>query len=162
MSLTVQRLFIYPVKSLRPVEVDSVELTNEGLRFDRSFILVNPPETEDQTFARFLTIKRVYKLALLQPEIDASWSKLTVRHILGDPKDTLTVPLTPSPLSFLRSKSYQVSIFGTSAIGTDVGEEAAKWFSKHIKQNVRLLYIGGSGRREIPGAAYIGKQVNAL
>ncbi|RMZ84415.1 hypothetical protein DV738_g468, partial [Chaetothyriales sp. CBS 135597] len=162
MSFAVQRLFIYPVKSLRPVEVDSVELTNEGLRFDRSFILVNPPEKRDQTFAKFLTIKRVYKLALLQPRIDETWTKLSITNVLGDPEDVLTVPLTPSPLFFLRSKSYQVSIFGTSAIGVDVGDAAAKWFSKHIGQNVRMLHIGGSGRREIPGAAYIGKQVNAL
>ncbi|RMZ85454.1 hypothetical protein DV737_g832, partial [Chaetothyriales sp. CBS 132003] len=161
MAPAVQRLFIYPVKSLRPVEVDSIELTNEGLRFDRSFILVNPPEKKDETFAKFLTIKRVYKLALLQPRIDETWTKLTITNILGDSKDALTVPLTPSPLSFLRSKSYQVSIFGTSAIGVDVGDAAATWFSRHIGQNVRMLHIGGSGRREIPGAAYIGKQVNA-
>ncbi|KAI7684553.1 hypothetical protein KC353_g21141, partial [Hortaea werneckii] len=30
--MKIQRLFIYPVKSLRPVEVKSAEITNEGLR----------------------------------------------------------------------------------------------------------------------------------
>ncbi|KAI7098111.1 hypothetical protein KC343_g22640, partial [Hortaea werneckii] len=34
-AMKIQRLFIYPVKSLRPVEVKSAEITNEGLRFDR-------------------------------------------------------------------------------------------------------------------------------
>jgi len=37
------QLFIYVVKSLRPVEVEAVEITNEGLRFDRQYVLVKPP-----------------------------------------------------------------------------------------------------------------------
>ncbi len=67
-SLTIKQLFIYPVKSLPPVQVSSVELTNEGLRFDRSFVLVNPPK-DDSRRAKFLTIKKVYKLALFKPTI---------------------------------------------------------------------------------------------
>ena len=66
--LTLTQLFIYPVKSLPPVQVSSVELTNEGLRFDRSFVLVNPPK-DDSRRAKFLTIKKVYKLALFKPTI---------------------------------------------------------------------------------------------
>jgi uncharacterized protein YcbX len=72
------------------------------------------------------------------------------------------VPLTPSPLSLLTNKTFEVSIFGTTAIGIDLGEEAAAFFSKHLEQDVRLLSIGGTGRREIPGAAYIPSQRSAL
>lgn len=71
-KLQIQRLFIYPIKSLKPVEVQQVEITNEGLRFDRSFVLVYPPE-DGELVAKHLTIKRVYQLALFQPEIDPSW-----------------------------------------------------------------------------------------
>ena len=161
MPLCIQRLFIYPVKSLKPVEVQAVELTNEGLRFDRSFVLVYPP-ADNSPVAQHLTIKKVYELALFQPEIDSSWSKLTISHAQGLAPQTVTVPLTPSPLSLLKSTTYQVSVFGTTAIGVDVGEEAATYFSKHLRQDIRLLYIGGTGRREIPGSAYIPKQLSTL
>ncbi|OCT50812.1 hypothetical protein CLCR_07275 [Cladophialophora carrionii] len=160
-TLTVQRLFIYPVKSLPPVQVSSVELTNEGLRFDRSFVLVNPPK-DDSRRAKFLTIKKLYKLALFKPTIDDSWTKLTIHHTRATPSSSVTVPLTPSPLSLLTNKTFEVSIFGTTAIGIDLGEEAAAFFSKHLDQDVRLLSIGGTGRREIPGAAYIPSQRSAL
>ncbi|ETN44284.1 uncharacterized protein HMPREF1541_10464 [Cyphellophora europaea CBS 101466] len=170
MALSVQRLFLYPVKSLRPVEVKAVELTNEGLRFDRSFILVYTPTetaTPDPTtgppFAQFLTIKRVFRLALFQPEIDDSWTNLTIRWT-GPPSSasSIVVPLTPSPMSLLGAQTYQVSVFGTTALGVDVGDEVAAFFSGHLQADVRLLFIGGTGRREIPGAAYVGKGTDAL
>ena len=75
-SLTITQLFIYPVKSLPPVPVSSVELTNEGLRFDRSFVLVNPPK-DDSRRAKFLTIKKIYKLALFKPTIVSNVDILT-------------------------------------------------------------------------------------
>ena len=58
--IRVQRLFIYPVKSLKPVELETVELTNEGLRFDRSFVLVQPP-TDGDPVAKHITIKHEYR-----------------------------------------------------------------------------------------------------
>ncbi|KIV91085.1 hypothetical protein PV10_05667 [Exophiala mesophila] len=161
MSLTIQRLFIYPVKSLPPVEVSSVELTNEGLRFDRSFVLVTPPE-DDTRLAKFLTIKKVFKLCLFKPVIDESWTKLTITHIHAQPPSSITIPLTPSPLSLLQNQTYEVSIFGTTAVGIDLGDEPAAFFSKHLDQEVRLLTIGGTGRRDIPGAAYVPTQRDAL
>ncbi|KIW96995.1 uncharacterized protein Z519_02386 [Cladophialophora bantiana CBS 173.52] len=159
--LTIQQLFIYPVKSLPPVQVSSVELTNEGLRFDRCFVLVNPPK-DGSRLAKFLTIKKQFKLALFKPTIDDSWTKLTIHHTRATPPSSVTVPLTPSPLSLLANKTFEVSIFGTTAIGIDLGDEPAAFFSKHLDQDVRLLSIGGTGRRDIPGAAYIPSQRSAL
>lgn len=161
MAFAIQRLFIYPIKSLPPVEVSTITLTNEGLRFDRSFILIYPPENGEDT-ARHLTIKKSFSLALFRLQVDDSWSVLTIKHVLAPASSSLTLPLTPSPLSLLDSLSYRVSIFGTSAIGIDMGEQAASFFSTHIGSQVRLLYIGGSGRREIPGAAYLPNQLQPL
>ncbi|KAH8807589.1 hypothetical protein F5884DRAFT_857163 [Xylogone sp. PMI_703] len=162
MALTIQRLFIYPIKSLLPIELSAVELTNEGLRFDRSFVLVTPPQDSTDGVAKHLTIKTTFQLCLFQPAIDDSWTNLTISHILANPPSSITVPLTPSPLSLLKSETFHVSIFGTTAIGVDLGDGPAAFFSDHLNQLVRLLFIGGAGRREIPGAAYIPRQLNAL
>lgn len=35
-----------------------------------------------------------------------------------------------------------------------MGDKIADYFTYHLKRTVRLLYIGGSGQREIPGAAF--------
>lgn len=164
-SVTPQ-LFIYPIKSLGPIQVDAVELTDHGLRFDRSFALIYDPRSntaEDSPVpvARHLTIKKVFRLALFQPQIDETWSKLTVTYSGCSPPAKLTVPLSPSPLSESQV-THLISIFGTTAKGLDVGQESADFFSKHLQCDVRMVFIGGLGYREIPGAAYIPNQHKAI
>ncbi|KAM0265227.1 hypothetical protein ACHAQJ_000381 [Trichoderma viride] len=158
--MKIQRLFIYPVKSLLPIEVSIAEITSEGFRFDRQYILVKDPQyhpTLRPNLAEHITIKRVYKLALFQPSINDDWSELTIKHTIAQPESSITIPLTPSPLSCLDARTYQVSIFGTEASCVDMGDGPAEFFSKHLDIPTRLLFISGSGNREIPGAAYIPK-----
>ena len=72
------------------------------------------------------------------------------------------IPLTPSPMSLINAQTFQVSIFGTKATGIDMGELVSQYFSFHLGFYVRLLYIGGSGQREIPGSVYMPKHYSAL
>lgn len=142
-----------------------MELTDHGLRFDRSFALIynprsNTPEDGPVTVARHLTIKKVFRLALFQPQIDETWTRLTVTYSGSSPPSTLTIPLIPSPL--VDSQVHLLNIFGTAAKGLDVGQESADFFSKHLQCDVRLVFIGGLGYREIPGAAYIPNQHKTL
>ncbi|KXL42456.1 hypothetical protein M433DRAFT_140162 [Acidomyces richmondensis BFW] len=155
--MKIQRIFIYPVKSLRPVEVTAAEITNEGLRFDRQYVLVKPP-TSEQRLAEHITIKWNFKLGLFHTAIDKAWSKLTITHVQAQENEAVTIPLTPSPLGLMNAPVYEVSIFGTKAPGIDMGDEVGKYFSHHLNSPTRLLYIGGNGQRDIPGAVYMPKQ----
>ncbi|KAK7584651.1 hypothetical protein V3481_010980 [Fusarium oxysporum f. sp. vasinfectum] len=152
--MEIQRLFIYPIKSLLPVEVTHAEVTREGFRFDRQYVLIKEPENHDSSpFAEHLTIKKTFALALFQPNIHDDWSNLTVRHTKAKPESLITIPLTPSPLFCFQSRTYTVNIAGTSAIGIDMGDVPASFFSKHLGQSIRLLFIGGDGSRPVPGTA---------
>ncbi|KAK4895016.1 hypothetical protein LTR27_006883 [Elasticomyces elasticus] len=148
-------------RSLRPLEVSAAEITNEGLRFDRQYLLVKPP-TASQPLAEHITIKWRFDLGLFHTAIDKAWSKLTITHTRAQEREVLNVPLTPSPLSLLNAKTFDVNIFGTAAIGIDMGEDAADYFTYHLNMPTRLLYIGGSGQREIPGAAFLPGASRAL
>ncbi|EME42873.1 hypothetical protein DOTSEDRAFT_72348 [Dothistroma septosporum NZE10] len=156
--MKIQRIFIYPVKSLRPVEVKAAEITNEGLRFDRQYVLAKPPTAESKGLAEHITIKNHFELGLFHTMIDTAWSKLTITHVHSEENSAITLPLSPSPVSLMNAEVFQVSIFGTKAEGIDMGPEASRFFSYHLNyDDVRLLYIGGSGQREIPGAVLIKK-----
>lgn len=89
--------------------------------------------------------------------IDQSWAKLTITHVHAEERAAVTVPLTPSPVSLFNADVFHVSIFGTKAQGIDMGTEASEYFSHHLGKPVRLLYIGGNGQREIPGAVFMPK-----
>jgi uncharacterized protein len=157
-----EQLFIYPIKSLLPVELSMAEITSEGFRFDRQYILVKEPGEHHTGLVEHITIKTTYCLGLFQPSIDDNWSSLKVKHTIAQPESSITLPLTPSPISFLQSKSYALSIFGTRATGVDMGDEAARFFTKHIGSPTRLLYISGSGKREIPGLAYVPNNLSSV
>lgn len=152
---------------MAPVEVTAATLTDEGFRFDRCFILVYAPSHDGSgsnvpgvhpPTVNYLTIKRVFRLALFRLEIDAAWATLTVRFPSATPTSTshpLVLPLTPSPLSLLGRPKYRLNIGGTPATGIDMGDEAASFFTIHLSTDVRLVYIGGSGNRELPWAPYM-------
>jgi uncharacterized protein YcbX len=148
---------------LRPVEVTAAEITNEGLRFDRQYVLVKPPTgEEDHGLCEHITIKSYFELGLFHCAVDKTWAKLTITQVQARENRSIAIPLTPSPLGLMKAQTYQVSIFGTRATGIDMGDEVANYFSSHLKFPLRLLYIGGSGQREIPGVAYMPKHFQAL
>ncbi|CAH0054571.1 unnamed protein product [Clonostachys solani] len=166
--MEIRRIFLYPVKSLLPVEVSYAELTSEGLRFDRQYILVKmPPQPaapnaseSELGLVEHLAIKKNFLLALFQPSIHDGWSKLTIRHTIARPESSITMSLTPSPSLCANASKFKVSIFGTSAIAIDMGDNPACFFRKHLGMDVRLCFIGGNGKRMLPGVAF-GSRVGA-
>jgi uncharacterized protein YcbX len=125
-------------------------------------VLVKPPTSDTHGLAEHITIKSYFELGLFHTAVDKSWSKLTITHTQAEEKRSIVIPLTPSPMGLMNAQNFQVSIFGTKATGIDMGELVSQYFSYHLKFPVRLLYIGGSGQREIPGSVYMPKHYSAL
>lgn len=119
--------------------------------------MAKPPTEETNGLAEHITIKNHFELGLFHTMIDQSWAKLTITHVHAEERAAVTVPLTPSPVSLFNADVFHVSIFGTKAQGIDMGTEASEYFSHHLGKPVRLLYIGGNGQREIPGAVFMPK-----
>ena len=59
----ISRLFIYPVKSCAPVEVDRLHFDQYGPVGDRRFMVVNPE-------GKFLTQRQLPKMAFIQPSVE--------------------------------------------------------------------------------------------
>lgn len=149
--MQVSRLFIYPIKSLIPVEVQFVTVTDTGLEHDRSFILIKDTEPNEDGLSEFLTIKTTSQLCLFRQSIDAARLILTVVYTMDfAPIESIKIILQPSEEDLETSKNFMVDIFGTRSTGFDMGDAAAAFFSKHLDQPTRLLFIGGKGRRDIP------------
>ena len=60
---TISQLFIYPIKSLGGIEVSSAQLTERGLQYDRSWMLVDINNC-------FLTQRELPEMSLLQTAIE--------------------------------------------------------------------------------------------
>lgn len=68
----IKALFIHPVKSCGPVEVDSAVVTKAGLLYDRCFALAvdsNPKKSDDNSTLQFISQRTKPKMSLIQTEL---------------------------------------------------------------------------------------------
>ena len=63
MNLEIAHLFIYPIKSLAGIEVQSTQVDETGFRFDRAWMIIDEK-------GKPITQRDIPEMALMQPEID--------------------------------------------------------------------------------------------
>ena len=127
-------LFIYPVKSLRGLEVRSAEVDSLGTVGDRRFLVVDPG-------GNFLTQRTVPRMALVGAFLDDS--SLTLRCDGLDDLHVRRGPDAGAPLATVRIWKSE----GLKA--EDCGEEAAAWLSRALGGPCRLVRIGPAFMRQV-------------
>ncbi|GAA5836292.1 hypothetical protein JCM11251_001456 [Rhodosporidiobolus azoricus] len=141
-ELKVERLFLYPIKGVRPLEVDTVELGELGFLYDRRFVLVSPKE--DGSHECHLAAGSPSH-QLLVPSIDFSALTLTVTSPSGR---SFTTPLRPQ-IDALEQAT--VNLHQSPVQAFDVGEEAAEFFTAETSgKETRLMFLA----EEVSGAKY--------
>jgi uncharacterized protein len=127
-------LFIYPVKSLRGIAVESAALDALGLVGDRRFLVVDENN-------RFLTQRVLPRMALVTTALNANGLTLSAKNA-GE----LVVPLRASgdvalrPVTVWKSEGLQAE---------DCGDEPAAWLGNFLGVKCRLVRIGDAFRRPI-------------
>lgn len=126
MIAVVAALNVFPVKSAGAVPAAEAELSPDGLRHDREFMLVRPD-------GRHLSQREVPELALLHPAFDGV--KLVVHTALA-----------PAPLICVAvdGPARDVTVHRRPCRGVDQGDEAAGWFSETLGLPCRLVRFTGT------------------
>lgn len=129
-------LFIYPVKSLRGIAVDSAEIDALGLVGDRRFLIVD-------ALGQFLTQRTLPRMAQIATALTADTLTLS-----ADGHGSISIPRETPPdntpahitVSVWRSKNL---------LADDCGPEPAAWLSSFLQTSVRLVRIGPHFRRPV-------------
>lgn len=117
----ISRLVVYPVKSCAGVDVQEAILTETGLEFDRSWMVV------DQN-GNFLTQRELPRMALIRPQLKhfdmvlRAPGMLALHVSLNEVEDPVIVRLWKDEV-----KAY------------DMGAVAAQWFSDFLGVKARLV-----------------------
>jgi MOSC domain-containing protein len=119
----VTSLAIAPVKGLRLVEVDELELTPAGPAGDRAFFVVDPD-------GRLLLTTRTPKLLQVVPRLDPASGELGLRFPGGR-----EVAAVPEPRAAATTATYD----GREVHGRLVDGVLADALSEHLGRRVRLL-----------------------
>jgi uncharacterized protein YcbX len=108
-------VFIYPVKSLRGIAVNSAQLTALGCRHDRQWMLVSAD-------GRFLTQREWPRMALIQTRLGSTGVELSLQG-----HGNIQVPFKQR-----QGRSISTSVWGDAVETTDQGDEVSAWLGQAL------------------------------
>lgn len=136
-QVSVRELWIYPVKSLAGLQVDSLGLDNNGPVGDRRWMLV-----DDR--GRFVSQRSQMTLALYRLAQVDDRIQITAPSghtlFLPDPQPSQTYP------------EITVTVWKDELTGYEVDAAASDWFSAELGFRVRLVWLGAISERRVPDA----------
>lgn len=165
-SMSIQSLWVYPVKSCAGVQVSTATCTDLGLLYDRRFMVCHA------TSARLLSQRQLPRMALITVSMDAD---VIAGIVPGDnatltlsapDMPPLTVPLHP-PAQLDPDAITTCTVWEWKGPAFDVGKEASEWLTTFLGRPARLVrYLGAGGQQhgtiDIPPRTGDHPQVDSL
>jgi uncharacterized protein YcbX len=131
-------LYIYPVKSLAGIRVESAAVALRGLQYDRRWMVVDAA-------GRFMSQREFPAMALIGTAIEPSALVLFDRR---RPDDRIRVPLDIQE-SLLPKK--KVRVWSSQLQALPAGAEADAWLSAHLGAPVQLVGMTEHSKRAADG-----------
>ncbi|XP_010765124.1 molybdenum cofactor sulfurase [Notothenia coriiceps] len=128
-AYTLTNIYIYPIKSCGAFEVHNWPVGPLGLRYDRSWMVVNGNGV-------CLSQKRERRLCLIRPEVHLPSNKLLLQ---ASGMDTISVPLENNTQTHTSYRVCQSKVCGDRVETVDCGDEASSWLSDFLGQPCRLI-----------------------
>ena len=124
--IQVSQLYIYPIKSLGGISMQSVNITDRGFEYDRRWMLIDKNN-------HFLTQREFAEMALVQVEIIPAGLKVIHQK---DENNFIIIPFKPE-----KNERVATDIWGVACEPLFVSDEADKWFSAALNTSCRLVYM---------------------
>lgn len=124
MSLILSEIFIYPIKSLGGIAVNSAVVEEKGLQYDRRWMLVDAHN-------QFMTQRKFVRMALLKVSLEEDFLKVT-----GPGISVLSVPFIPHTTEII-----SVTVWDDICTAVVVSKEANKWFSEALQKECKLVFM---------------------
>jgi uncharacterized protein YcbX len=135
-SLTVQDIYIYPIKSLGAIRLSEALVEEKGFQYDRRWMLVDDEGV-------FLNQRNYPLMALLAVKLGAEG--LYVYHKLN-PDNRIQVPLNQA-----MGEELVVKIWDDEVVARKVHTDLDDWFSEFMGFRVSLVTMPDTTRRPVDG-----------
>jgi len=131
---SISGLYIYPVKSLGGISLDTVELTDRGFRYDRRWLLVDENN-------QFLTQRKHTQMALLQAAIADDGIYVYKKN---NPSGRIKFPFVTE-----NKPGENVTIWDDVCEAVEVSKEVSQWFTDALAMNCKLMFMPDDSLRNI-------------
>ncbi len=129
------QLYVYPIKSLGGIALDSATPLGRGLQYDRRWMLTDPEGT-------FLSQRSDPRMALLKPKIRDGM--IIIPALLAS-EEALSISLSgPEAQPFLR-----VQVWDDMVQALPYPTEVNEWFSRQLDRPCQLVYIPDAADRQV-------------
>ena len=145
--LTVSELYIYPIKSLGGIALNSASLLERGFEHDRRWMLVNANN-------EFLTQREITAMAFLKVQLTEQGLLITN---ISKPGEELLVPFEPTV-----AETEMVTVWSSRCRGQRVSDAADAWFSKQLGFTAKLFYMPDTTRRYVDGRYAHNKEITSF
>jgi uncharacterized protein YcbX len=145
--LTVSELYIYPIKSLGGIALNSATLTDRGFEHDRRWMLVDDNN-------QFITQREVNAMALLKPQLTDQGLLIQNSRVAGE---ELLVPFEPTI-----TDTTMVTVWSNHCRAQRVSAEADAWFSKQLGISCKLMYMPDTTNRFVDGRYAHNKEITSF
>lgn len=130
--LRISQLYIYPVKSLGGIPLNTARVTDRGLEYDRRWLLIDDNHIQ-------LTQREHPAMALFTPTITAAGVDILYRPT----QQRYTIPFQPQTNNYA-----DVQCWDDTVRAQFVDPQADAWFSDLLKLNCRLVYMPDDTQRQ--------------
>ena len=125
-NLKLSEIWIYPIKSLGGISLQSAKIERRGLKYDRRWMLVDEEGI-------FLTQRKYKTMALLKVNLLENGLEITHKIKQIEP---LFIPFTAKPLEYLK-----VQIWDDECDAYTISNDINDWFSEVLNVKCKLVYI---------------------
>lgn len=121
-DITLSAIYVYPVKSCAGIAVRQWDVVPKGLRYDRQWMVIDAEN-------RFLSQRKLPRMALIKPEIGANNLSLTAPDM----------PPLILPLELFEGETVTTCIWSDECKAVLAGQEADRWLSDFLQIDCRLV-----------------------
>jgi uncharacterized protein len=129
----IEGLYVYPIKSLRGISLNSSVVDQWGLSFDREWMLVDEQ-------GKFLSQRQMPQLAQFEVRIEGE--TMRVSHGM----DSLDIDI-----GYDLESTVDVKVWDSRLKAHLESDKVNKWFSRKLNASVRLVRYGNQSKREQSG-----------
>jgi uncharacterized protein YcbX len=133
-ALLVQDIFIYPIKSMKGVRLESAKVLERGFQYDRRWMLVDRA-------GLFITQRTHHKMALIQVELQDN-------HLLVSSSIKQVNPIQ-IPLDFKLESQIEVEVWDDRMLANLVDPSFDQWFSEVLEIDCQLVVMPESTVRKV-------------
>lgn len=136
--ITLSRLFIHPVKSMRGTQISHAQALESGLAFDRVFMITDPDGT-------FITARQYPEMVLFIPA-------LTPDGLFLSAPDNSSATVRFADFS---PESHPTEVWGNNFTALIAPESINQWLSGFFPRPVQLRWVGPEMTRRVKRLAHV-------